>query len=94
MSNFPALKFRLFKPNLLRSELMPNKFRHIGICIADAVVFVVVVLGPVVGRYAIETGNNWQYIFWAGFIGCFISLVFLVWLYHVSWTSPISRNRC
>lgn len=84
MSGLPDPKSRLSETNLGCSELMPNKFRHIGICIADAVVFVVVVIGPVAGRYAIETGDNWQYIFWAGFIGCFISLVLLVWLYHVS----------
>ena len=73
---------------------MPNKFRHIGICIADGVVFIVVVLGPIVGRYAIESGDSWQYIFWAGFIGCFVSLVLLVWLYHVRSTSINYDSKC
>lgn len=31
-------------------ELMPNKFRHIGICLSDGFVFVIVVIGPIVGR--------------------------------------------
>jgi MFS family permease len=45
-------------------ELMPNKYRHIGITISDGFVFVIVVIGPVVGRYAIDSpGNTWQYIF-------------------------------
>ena len=31
-------------------ELMPNKYRHIGICLSDGFVFVIVVIGPIVGR--------------------------------------------
>lgn len=39
-------------------ELMPNKYRHIGITISDGFVFVIVVIGPVVGRYAIDNGSS------------------------------------
>ena len=35
-------------------ELMPNKYRHIGICISDGFVFVIVVIGPVVGRVSLN----------------------------------------
>ena len=64
---------------------MPNKYRHIGITIADGLVFVVVVIGPIVGRYAIETDDNWKYIFWGGFVATVISTGCLIWLYHVSY---------
>lgn len=64
-------------------ELMPNKFRHIGICISDAVVFIIVVIGPVVGRYAIDAGaRDWQYVYWAGLILQAFALAGIVWLYH------------
>lgn len=45
---------------------MPNKYRHIGIVISDGFVFFIVVVGPIVGRYAIDTGNNWRYIYYGG----------------------------
>jgi hypothetical protein len=32
------------------SELLPNKFRHIGICLSDGFVFLIVIIGPIVGR--------------------------------------------
>jgi MFS family permease len=31
-------------------ELLPNKFRHVGICLSDGFVFVIVIIGPIVGR--------------------------------------------
>lgn len=64
-------------------ELMPNKYRHIGICLADGLVFVIVIIGPIVGRYAIDAGSrDWQYIYWAGFICQVFSLGGVIWLYH------------
>ncbi|KAF2404505.1 MFS general substrate transporter [Trichodelitschia bisporula] len=63
-------------------ELMPNKYRHIGICISDGFVFVIVVIGPVVGRYAIDTTDGWKYIYWGGFVAQFCSLVALALLYY------------
>ncbi|KAK3679198.1 hypothetical protein LTR78_000759 [Recurvomyces mirabilis] len=63
-------------------ELMPNKYRHIGICLSDGFVFLIVIIGPVVGRYAIDTDGGWRYIYYGGFIAQFISLVLLAWLYH------------
>ncbi|KAK0938558.1 hypothetical protein LTR29_009872 [Friedmanniomyces endolithicus] len=49
-------------------ELMPNKYRHIGIALSDGFVFLIVIIGPVVGRYAIDTGDGWKYIYYGGFI--------------------------
>ncbi|CAM1502223.1 Fc.00g042070.m01.CDS01 [Cosmosporella sp. VM-42] len=64
-------------------ELMPNKYRHIGICISDGFVYIIVVIGPIVGRYAIDAGErNWQYIYWAGFVAQFCSLVGLFLFYY------------
>ncbi|KAF2653504.1 MFS general substrate transporter [Lophiostoma macrostomum CBS 122681] len=54
-------------------ELLPNKFRHIGICLSDGFIFVIVIIGPIVGRYAIDSGG-WKYIYWGGFIAQSISL--------------------
>lgn len=62
-------------------ELLPNKFRHIGVALSDGFVFLIVIIGPVVGRYAIATGNNWKYIYWGGFIAQFLSLLALSFLY-------------
>lgn len=62
-------------------ELMPNKYRHIGICISDGFVFLIVIIGPVVGRYAIDSGNSWKYIYYGGFIAQVISLICLALLY-------------
>ena len=65
------------------TELMPNKYRHIGITISDGFVFVIVVIGPVVGRFAIDNGEkSWQYIYWGGFVAQFLSLVSLYLWYH------------
>jgi hypothetical protein len=47
-------------------RLMPNKYRHIGIVISDGFVFFIVVVGPVVGRFAIDVGDNWRYIYYGG----------------------------
>ncbi|KAK0304936.1 hypothetical protein LTR01_007141 [Friedmanniomyces endolithicus] len=63
-------------------ELMPNKYRHIGIALSDGFVFLIVIIGPVVGRYAIDTGDGWKYIYYGGFVAQIISLVALFLLYH------------
>jgi hypothetical protein len=63
-------------------ELLPNKNRHIGICISDGFVFFTVIVGPIIGRYAIDTGDNWKYIFWGGFVASSISTMLVFWLYH------------
>ncbi|EON67352.1 hypothetical protein W97_06605 [Coniosporium apollinis CBS 100218] len=78
-------------------ELMPNKYRHIGITISDGFVFVIVVIGPVVGRYAIDSGDSWKYVYWGGFVAQFISMVCLYLFYFppkhpkgVPWRDAIS----
>ncbi|KAF2006271.1 MFS general substrate transporter [Amniculicola lignicola CBS 123094] len=61
-------------------ELLPNKYRHIGICLSDGFVFLIVIIGPIVGRYAIDSGG-WKYIYWAGFVAQFLSLTALFLFY-------------
>ncbi|KAK7186722.1 hypothetical protein DPSP01_001075 [Paraphaeosphaeria sporulosa] len=61
-------------------ELLPNKFRHIGICLSDGFVFLIVIIGPIVGRYAIDSGG-WKYIYWGGLVAQFISLTALFFYY-------------
>jgi hypothetical protein len=42
-----------------------------------------VIIGPVVGRYAIDaTGNSWTYIFYGGFVAQVLSLIALALLYY------------
>jgi hypothetical protein len=78
--------------NVLR-EMVPNKYRHIGITLTDGLIFIVILIGPVAGRYAILQGDRgWTYIFWGGFAGSFVSLVLLAWLYHVSSFNVMRSN--
>jgi MFS family permease len=50
-------------------ELLPNRFRHIGVCLADGFVYLFIIIGPVIAREAISyEDNRWQYVYWAGFI--------------------------
>ncbi|KAF2664301.1 MFS general substrate transporter [Microthyrium microscopicum] len=63
-------------------ELMPNKYRHIGITISDGFVFLIVVIGPVVGRYANDAGEGaWRAIYYAGFGAQFVSLAGIACFY-------------
>jgi MFS family permease len=61
-------------------ELLPNKFRHIGICLSDGFVFLIVIIGPIVGRYAIDSGG-WKYIYYGGLVAQFVSLAALYLFY-------------
>lgn len=63
-------------------ELLPNKWRHIGVCLADAFIYIEVIIGPVAGRYAIlQDDNTWQYVYWAGFIEAAIAFIGLFVFY-------------
>jgi MFS family permease len=65
-------------------ELLPNKWRHIGIVLSDLVLFPILIVGPIIGRYAVKdpTSRNWTWIFWASFIGMFISFVTVYFWYQ------------
>jgi hypothetical protein len=61
-------------------ELLPNKWRHIGVVIADFTVYIAVIAGPVTARFGYEMGN-WEWNFWALAICQFLSFLGLVFLY-------------
>lgn len=63
------------------SELLPNKWRHIGVVIADITTIIAVIIGPVTGRYGIES-HTWQWNFWAAAIAQFLSFLGLYFLYY------------
>ena len=46
-------------------ELLPNKWRPAAVVLADIGVFFAVVVGPVAGRFAIQHGNAWIWLFYA-----------------------------
>jgi hypothetical protein len=76
--------------NELISELMPLKYRHIGLGIADAMGFVTVVAGPIAGRTAlVNGGDTWRWLYWVDVILIFVTLALMTWLYHVSLTTYI-----
>lgn len=50
-------------------ELLPNRYRHIGVVLADSIVYIMIVIGPIAGRYAVlHEDERWRYLYWAGFI--------------------------
>lgn len=62
------------------SELLPNKWRHIGVVIADATTLMSVIIGPVTARFGFESGT-WRWNFWGAAICQFLSFVGLYILY-------------
>lgn len=65
-------------------ELLPNKWRHIGVTIADAGILFCVTIGPVAARFSVEPAGShgWRWIFFGPAIAVAISFGLLVWLYH------------
>ncbi|KAL5337483.1 fungal trichothecene efflux pump [Aspergillus crustosus] len=62
-------------------ELLPNKWRHIGVVIADFTVYIAVIVAPVTARYGYELGT-WQWNFWGVAIFQGLSSLGLFLLYH------------
>ena len=51
-------------------ELLPNKWRHIGIVAAELLTgFLTLIVGPVVARIAISRGSAWRWIYYGDAIG-------------------------
>lgn len=63
------------------SELLPNKWRHIGVVIADCTTLLAVIVAPVSGRFGFEMGT-WKWNFWAAAIAQFASFLGLLFLYY------------
>ncbi|OQU95233.1 hypothetical protein CLAIMM_01469 [Cladophialophora immunda] len=63
-------------------ELMPNKWRHIGVVITDLCLFVSILVGPVAGRYVALHGNAWRWCFYAPAISHVFCFAGVYVLYH------------
>ncbi|KAK4994440.1 hypothetical protein LTR66_005528 [Elasticomyces elasticus] len=63
-------------------ELLPNRWRHIGVVIADGVTFFAVIAGPVTARVSITHGDNWRWGYWAVAITIFLGFIPLAFLYY------------
>ena len=61
-------------------ELLPNKWRHIGVVIADFTVYIAVIVAPVTARYGYEFGT-WYWNFWGIAICQGVSFFGLLFLY-------------
>jgi hypothetical protein len=61
-------------------ELLPNKWRHIGVVFADAVVYITVIVAPVTARYGYNQGH-WYWNFGGLAIFQFLSFLGLLLLY-------------
>ncbi|EME47819.1 hypothetical protein DOTSEDRAFT_167204 [Dothistroma septosporum NZE10] len=61
-------------------ELLPNKWRHIGVVFADLVVYITVIVAPVTARYGYQSGS-WEWNFWSMAILQFLSFLGLVLMY-------------
>lgn len=55
-------------------ELLPNKWRHIGVVLADFATFTAVIVAPVTARYGIHFGS-WRWNFYAAAICQFLSFL-------------------
>jgi hypothetical protein len=62
-------------------ELLPNKWRHSAVVLADLGVFFAVIVGPIAGRYAAAHGRAWIWLFWAPCIAVFFSFLGLFFFY-------------
>ncbi|KAK4959113.1 hypothetical protein LTR10_003912 [Elasticomyces elasticus] len=58
-------------------ELLPNKWRHFAVVIADAGIYFDVIVGPVVARIAFAHGSSWRWGYWGMLIAQGLSLVVL-----------------
>lgn len=61
-------------------ELLPNKWRHIGVVIADVATFIAVIVAPLTGLHGLHAGT-WKWNFWAAAIAQFLSFIGLLCLY-------------
>ncbi|KAF2715467.1 MFS general substrate transporter [Pleomassaria siparia CBS 279.74] len=61
-------------------ELLPNKWRHIGVVIADLTTLGAVIIAPLTGLYGFHAGS-WQWNFGAAAIAQFLSFLGLLLMY-------------
>ena len=62
-------------------ELLPNKWRHFAVVMADSLIFFDVIVGPVTARIALKA-DAWRYGYWGITIVQGLSFVVLALFYH------------
>ncbi|KAL2756548.1 hypothetical protein ACRALDRAFT_1031152 [Sodiomyces alcalophilus JCM 7366] len=62
-------------------ELLPNKWRHSAIVLADIGVYFSVVVGPVAGRFSVVNGDAWRWLFYGPAIAVVFSFTGLFFYY-------------
>lgn len=62
-------------------ELLPNKWRHIGVVLSEPFAYVCVIVGPVAARFAIQHGSAWRWLFYGNAIGNALSGLMLILYY-------------
>ncbi|KAI9878049.1 MAG: peroxiredoxin prx5 [Pleopsidium flavum] len=63
------------------SELLPNKWRHIGVVLADTATFISVIVAPITARFGWQSGT-WRWNFYGAAIAQFLSFLGLYFLYY------------
>ncbi|KAL4893690.1 fungal trichothecene efflux pump [Aspergillus ambiguus] len=63
-------------------ELLPNKWRHWAIVLADIGVLFAVVVGPVAGRFAVQHKDAWRWLFYGPAIAVVLSAIGLAFYYY------------
>lgn len=63
------------------SELLPNKWRHIGVVLADFTTLCAVIFAPVTGRFGLESGT-WRWNFYCAAILQALSFLGLYFFYY------------
>ena len=63
-------------------ELLPNKWRHFAVVIADGLIYFDVIVGPVASRIAIAHGDAWRWGYWGTMICIGITFFVLLFFYH------------
>ncbi|KAH8651209.1 fungal trichothecene efflux pump [Xylariales sp. PMI_506] len=63
------------------SELLPNKWRHLGVVLADLTTLIAVTVSPVTARFGMATGS-WAWNFYAAAIFQGLSFLGLFFLYY------------
>ncbi|KAI9818372.1 MAG: hypothetical protein M1827_000430 [Pycnora praestabilis] len=63
-------------------ELLPNKWRPMGVVMADSSTIFSVIVGPVASRFAIQHGQQWRWLLYGPAIVQAVLCPLLIWLYY------------
>ncbi|KAI1628444.1 fungal trichothecene efflux pump [Exophiala viscosa] len=63
-------------------ELLPNKWRHIGVVLADLGIYFATIVGPIAGRYSVRHGGAWRWLAYGPAIAVAFSFAGLIAFYY------------